>query len=210
MVDVGAQTGRHTVPLAKLVGPRGMVHAFEPIPSIRLQLAGRLASEAIHNTVLYPFALSSSDQEVEFHYIPAAPEESGIKARQTYNSAEMTPELIKLQVKKFDDLFSTPFDFIKIDIEGDELDMLAGASRNIERSRPVVAFECGANAFLTYHDRPEEIFDFFEKRGFEVWSIMGDRIEDAASFRAASHAQQFWDYIALPYEKRGYASCLRS
>ena len=35
IIDIGAHIGRHAIPLAKKIGPAGLLYAFEPIPLIR-------------------------------------------------------------------------------------------------------------------------------------------------------------------------------
>ena len=209
VIDVGAHTGRHAIPLAALVGASGIVHAFEPIPEIRGQLAQNLESAGVNNVVVYPFALASKPAEVQFHYIPNLPQESGIKARHIYNSPTDPPKLLKLYAHSLDEVFpNTRVAFIKIDIEGGELDMLEGAFRTLTASRPVVAFECGAASFLGYHDRPQDLFRLFHFRGYAVYSILGSQITGEQAFREATHAQVVWDYVALPLEKAHLAQLL--
>ncbi len=209
VIDVGAHTGRHAIPLAAQVGVSGIVHAFEPIPEIRSQLVQNLESAEVNNVVIYPFALASKPAEVQFHYIPNLPQESGIKARHTYNSPTDPPKLLKLYAHSLDDMFSkTDVAFVKIDIEGGELDMLEGSVQTLTNSRPVVSFECGAASFLGYHDRPQDLFRLFHDRGYAVYSILGSQIPDEQTFREATHAQEVWDYVALPFEKAGLAQIL--
>ena len=50
-------------------------------------------------------------------------------------------------------------DFLKIDVEGAELQVLRGASAVIRRSRPVVMFECGSERAAAYGVQPEDMYD---------------------------------------------------
>ena len=43
VIDGGAHTGRHTIPLARVVGPDGMVIAFEPLAKVAETLRSLLA-----------------------------------------------------------------------------------------------------------------------------------------------------------------------
>jgi FkbM family methyltransferase len=211
VIDVGAHLGRHAIPLAQLVGPSGIVHAFEPIPVIRSRLAENLRQADANNVIVYPFPLANEAGPTSFTYTPDLPQESGIKARHIYNEPTGEPELLNLYARRLDDLFQKPeIAFIKIDIEGGELDMLRGATESISAARPIVSFECGASSFLGYHDEPEAIFDLFSVRDYVVCSIIGDEVTDRQAFREASHAQTVWDYIALPREKAHLADCLKA
>ena len=209
VIDVGAHTGRHAIPLAGKVGANGIVHAFEPIPPIRGQLVQNLESAGVYNCIVYPFALAAKPAPVQFHYIPNLPQESGIKPRHAYNAPIDPPQLLDLYAHTLDDVFPiSDVDFLKIDIEGGELDMLNGASRTLTVARPIVSFECGAASFLGYHDRPQDLFRIFHDRGYAVHSILGEVIVDEQAFREAGYAQNVWDYVAFPLEKSGLAQFL--
>ena len=211
VIDVGAHVGRHAIPLANQVGCKGIVHAFEPIPYIRNLLLQNLELAKLNNVILYPIALTNKPATVQFHYIPNLAGQSGIKARHSYDQAPSETQLIDLFARPLDDLLAgIDVDFIKIDIEGGELDMLQGAVSILERARPIVSFECGAAAFLGYHDRPQEIFNLFDQRGYAVHSILGDLMPDEESFAMASYAQSFWDYVAFPLEKVDLARLLET
>lgn len=202
VVDVGAHSGRHTIPLACRVGAGGVVHAFEPLPEVRRELTANIVSANLNNVVIYPFALGAANDLADFNFIRNLPEESGLRLRHVYNAIPSPPELIKVPVYRLDDVLrDDAISFLKADIEGGELDMLRGAVGIIRRSRPVIAFECGAAAFLGYHDTPETLYDLLAGMGFLIYSILGDRIADARAFRTASFEQTFWDYIAIPQEK---------
>jgi FkbM family methyltransferase len=209
VIDVGAHTGRHSIPLAAMVGAEGIVHAFEPIPPIRSQLVQNLESAGVLNVVVYPFALASKPGAVQFHYIPNLPQESGIKPRHIYNAPIDPPQLLNLFAHSLDEVLpNTDVAFLKIDIEGGELDMLNGAGRTLTTARPIVSFECGAASFLGYHDRPQDLFRIFHDRGYAIHSILGDLIVDEQTFREAGYAQNVWDYVAFPLEKSGLAQLL--
>lgn len=198
VVDIGAHTGRHALPLAELVGPKGIVHAFEPIPVIRAQFCANLHQHGCNNVVVYPFALSDHAGLSKFTYVPSLPEESGLKRRHIYNAEPGVVQEIEVKIERLDDvLASTHIRLIKMDVEGGELDVLKGSLQILRSSRPIVLFECGAASFLTYHNKPEEIFDIFSSNGYQIFSVIGTRMTSAAEFSHASHAQAFWDYVAL-------------
>lgn len=148
VVDIGASLGRHTIPLAKLVGEGGLVMAFEPLPSIRAALCSRLLTANLNNVATLPIALSSKSGSSNFVYTPEAPAESGLKRRETYNSSPTKFVDIPVVVRRLDEVVPSNdhIAFIKIDVEGAELDVLKGAENIIRKSRPMIAFESGAAA----------------------------------------------------------------
>ena len=60
-VDVGAHSGRHTVPMARKVGRKGVVVAFEPLDTARSSLVQSLAAatlrEALGKVIVHKCAL---------------------------------------------------------------------------------------------------------------------------------------------------------
>jgi FkbM family methyltransferase len=210
VIDIGAHVGRHAIPLAKKVGVEGVLYAFEPIPQIRMQLNENIISSGLNNVVVYPFALSSAQGVSDFNYIPNLPGESGIKKRHIYNSNPGEILIIQVGIFRLDNLvpLKNKISFIKIDVEGAELDVLRGAKDLLKSSRPIVAFECGAASFLGYHDSPEEIFNIFSSLDYQIYSITGERIIDSLSFYKTSHDQNYWDYLALPSGKEDLSRLL--
>jgi FkbM family methyltransferase len=82
-IDVGAHTGRHTIPMLHGVAPGGQVFAFEPVPVAREQLQERLRGEQVGGgrVAVYPFALSDHEAEEEFVSAIDLPGYSGLKER---------------------------------------------------------------------------------------------------------------------------------
>jgi len=212
IIDIGAHIGRHAIPLAKKIGPAGLLYAFEPIPLIRNRLNENIYASGLNNVVVLPFALSTKREVADFTYVPNLPEESGLKERRIYNDIPSEFQKIKVGVFQLDDLIplGSKVSFLKIDVEGGELDVFLGASNLLESSRPIVAFECGAASFLGYHEAPDRIFDIFDALGYQIFAITGERILTKEIFSKATYAQNFWDYIAFPFGKEELAGLLKN
>lgn len=56
---------------------------------------------------------------------------------------------------------STTISFIKIDVEGAEMQVLKGGVNLIKKDKPTILFECGLGASDFYGVTPESVFDFF-------------------------------------------------
>ena len=85
IIDIGAHIGRHAIPLAKKIGPAGLLYAFAPIPLIRNRLNENIYSSGLNNVVVLPFALSTKREMADVTYVPNPPEESALKERRIYN-----------------------------------------------------------------------------------------------------------------------------
>lgn len=168
--DVGANQGVHTVLLSQLVGPQGLVVAFEPnvelLPMLKRTLDG------LSNTKLFPCALS--DQNVEsMLFVPDDHSMASLadwtKDRQAGFLSRMFGfggmHTVSCQQRRLDELLSKdqipPPDFIKCDVEGAELMVFKGGSETLNRvAAPIILFEAGVESAGGFDLRLTEAADF--------------------------------------------------
>ena len=135
VVEVGANIGCHTVPLAQHVTNAGRVFAFEPQRIIYQMLCGNLAINTVWNVIAERVALGAASGIL---YVPPVNyAESGNFGSVTMGSEGGEPvQMLTLDAYNF-----TRCDLIKIDVEGMELEVLRGAEQTIRRLRPVLYVE---------------------------------------------------------------------
>lgn len=197
-IDVGANVGRHTLPIAKCVAPGGKVFAFEPIPSVAADLQARLSGSDISRCIeVHQCALSKRNGDADFTFVSNNPGYSGLRPR--HYDGPVTTEIIRVRTQTLDSMANTlsPIRYIKIDCEGGELLVLQGASALIERDRPTVTFECGDSSLESYEYGSGDVFDYWHSHNYGVESIFRQAL-DRKSFIDACARQEFWDYIAVP------------
>lgn len=202
-IDIGAHVGRHTLPMARAVGVRGKVYAYEPLPSIYVNLmrAVETARESDRNlaeVVMYNLALGELEGSAQFIYTPDFPEYSGFRER-LYHVDNVRKETIKVQVTRLDSMREQigQVHFIKIDAEGGELTILKGARALITDSLPIISFEMGNAALVNYPYTAADYYDFFTGLGYKVFSIFGIKLT-RSEFVMAAESQFYWDYVAIP------------
>lgn len=206
-IDIGAHTGRHALPMSCAVGS-GSVAAFEPNPPIAQRLRARLDLLSVGNVTVHELALSDESGTAEFVVAVDRPEESGLKER-VYNGPTRQ-EKVAVRLAQLDSLALGAPRFIKLDTEGAEHKVLIGARNTVARARPVIAFEFGEQSYSAYGVDPNAVFAYFESLGYEIFSIHGERLQQAA-FAEASHLQHYWDYVACDRaQSDGVAAILRS
>lgn len=134
--DIGANVGCHTVFMAKVVGPKGVVVAFEPQRIVFQTLCANLALNALENVRTYHAAAGAKPGEI---IVPAIRYDNegnfGGVALGNAKRGEMVPVMT---------LDALPFGnchFIKIDVEGMENAVLEGAQETIEKLKPVLYVE---------------------------------------------------------------------
>jgi FkbM family methyltransferase len=198
-VDVGAHVGRHTLPMAAAVGPRGHVIAFEPIPFAADALANSIrALPAPHCVDLRRNAVADEPGRTEFVVAVDRPEESGLRERVRYNGSTRL-QRIAVDVATLD--AAIPRDericFVKIDVEGGEFGVLKGADDLLRRDFPLIAFEFGASVASAYGTSAQSLFDWLAQRGYVLFDLRGHRLSREA-FCERSGLEMLWDYLAVP------------
>jgi FkbM family methyltransferase len=140
VLDVGANIGAHTVPLAKLVGRTGRVLAFEPQRTVFYTLCGNVAQNNLELVVhCYHAAVGEQPGTIAVPELDPDAEQNfgGLSLAGVTEPAGLS----SVPVIRIDDLRLSKCDFIKIDVEGMERAVLVGASETIRRCRPLLYIE---------------------------------------------------------------------
>jgi FkbM family methyltransferase len=128
-VDVGANIGYYLLLIESAVGPGGAVACFEPEPENLRELRRNVAANRLENVRVFAAAVGSADGQVAMRV--------GINAAVAGETGgDFTVPLLRL-----DSALDGPVDFIKIDVEGYEGHVLAGARRLLREHRPVLLVE---------------------------------------------------------------------
>lgn len=131
VIDAGAHIGVHTVPLARLVGSRGRVYAFEPQRKIYRELVYNLRLNKIENVVPLRYALGHTSGATEMNRADSS-NEGATGVGQGGDRVEMRP---------LDSFGFRNVSLIKIDVEHFEDWVLEGAQLTILRNKPVILIE---------------------------------------------------------------------
>jgi len=152
-LDIGAHIGSLTVPMARLVGPEGMVYAFEPVRKIYRELAYNLELNELDNAVPLRFALSS---------------EAGIIEMKPTNKFDGRTSVgrggDKVEARTIDSFGFPDVALMKIDVEGHEVEVLVGAANTIGAFHPVIIIEI-------WKHHHEKVLLVLEDYGYSVRKI---------------------------------------
>jgi FkbM family methyltransferase len=155
-VDVGAHCGLYTRKLARL---SSKVHAFEPTR----RMADILRRTSASNVSVHEIALSDQTGNAEL-FVPQGDQEL------VYGLASLEPKLgfsnekfvsINVPTVRLDAIVHQDVAFVKIDVEGHELNVLNGAVDLLEHSQPVFLVEAEDRH---RSEATRSIFEFFESR----------------------------------------------
>jgi FkbM family methyltransferase len=170
--EVGANVGQYTPFLSHLVGPRGNVVAFEPLPFNVATLRARVSALSSYDNVrIESLALSNDCGPVEMYM----PEEVGAMASfRRHENAVWAPFKKVTALKAWSETLdgytarhgTDRLDLLKVDIEGAESLFLDGARKTIERFHPIIVMEVDPFLSSTFGVDPQETFDALRHRGY--------------------------------------------
>lgn len=160
--DIGANIGAHTVGLAKTVGAAGQVVAFEPQRIIYQMLCGNLALNSLTNVMALMAALGSKVGSITVPTVDYTKSgDFGGVALSTETATTAKSEIVPLLTI---DSFKFPrCDFIKIDVEGMELETLQGAVETLKRCKPMLYVE------NDYEDKSLPLIEFLFKQDYRLY-----------------------------------------
>lgn len=196
--DGGANVGQHTLQMLAAVSPGGRVIAAEPVPELRAQLEAFLRQHNVPLDAVTIVSAGLSDQpgESEFYQVTnqAQHELSGLKNRHwiaPYPVKKINVELTTIDAICVD---LPRFDFLKLDIEGAEMNALRGGRRTIEKLRPVISFEQDQFSPQYFGYSWQDLVGYFDSLQYEIYDLFGIRYTDPDMF----HQCAVWDFVAVP------------
>ncbi len=147
--DIGANVGFHSTVACRLIDPsRGHVVSFEPLSENANQVEINARLNNFNCVRVLPVALGNHDGEARFLL-------SAISSRGALETTGQVPAghsgIATVQIRRLDSLMTDanlpPPDVMKIDVEGAEAEVLAGAHETLMRYRPILMIELhGTNA----------------------------------------------------------------
>lgn len=156
-VDIGCHEGSILAEILRF-SPKGTHFAFEPLPAMYQGLLKTFGD--IENLSIYDFALSDTEGVFSFQHVVSNPGYSGFLKRRYDRPSEVVQE-ITVRANRLDKLIpdNVHVRFIKVDVEGAELQVFRGAVDTIRKNLPIIVFEHGIGAADYYGTAPEDVYD---------------------------------------------------
>jgi FkbM family methyltransferase len=182
VLDVGAHKGAYTWWLRRAVGASGRVVAFEPQPLLVHRL--REVAAPWPNVRVEWLALSSRNGELELHIPKGGP--SPVATLEPRAGADF--DNVTVPVTTLDDYAAVhdigSVGFIKVDVEGHELEFFRGAEQLLRRDRPLLLFECEARH---RSDGVAPVFEWLLALGYTGSFFHGSTLRPLTEFDPAVH-----------------------
>ena len=169
VIDVGANVGYYTLVAARLVGPAGCVHAFEPSPRVLPLLRTNAALSPHANIRVHGVAVTDRSGEITFHV--AGPDRTGYSSIRDLGSDGQSVTLVRTVA--LDALLDglPPVRLVKIDVEGAELLVLRGMEKLLARDRPHLILEVDDGFLRELGAGARELCAFLWQRGYGLERI---------------------------------------
>ena len=144
--DIGANIGAFTVPFAKKVGDFGEIYSFEPQKLIYEILNENVNKNKLKNVKVFNIGVGKKEEELELNDIDYSKVGNFGGVSFKYESSSFTKNIknkkYKVKVKNLDQLTEIKkCNFIKMDVELMELEILTGGKNFLKKFRPILWIE---------------------------------------------------------------------
>ncbi len=193
-IDIGANIGTMSLVGAGLVGKKGEVHCFEPVPSYFIKLLEFKLLNQEYQIFPNNFALGEKPRTTE---IKCSNYNIGWNTivPKFLNNPEKIKEKIIVKIKRLDDyIFINNLDqenigLIKIDVEGFEYPVLKGMTKflnKIEKLPPIIV-EIAAGSYPIMNSSLKDFQDFMIQHGYRAFSLNKEYKLDICKLKQTSN-----------------------
>lgn len=179
-IDGGAFNGDHTLVYSNKAGPDGCIYAIEP---------GSLAFRCLaHNTVLFP------NDNVSAHQVALGAKDGNV-IHVTHSDGDLGMSFClpsdqgQIPVVPIDSFNDRKIDFIKLDLEGYELEALRGANKVLREDRPVMVIEINTASLALNHANISQIISIISQFEYSHRQVDGQQKNP-----------DLWDMVCWPSE----------
>ena len=213
VIDIGANIGSHALPLARCVGPPGRVVAVEPTDYAFSKLAhnASLNPDMAERLVLVQAALTAGtelQEKTEFYAswpLGGTDTERHRKHRGVLVSADgarfVALDLLLAELRSSGRI-AGPVKFIKMDVDGPELDILRGGRETITGDRPAMLIEIQPHTQDEVLDRFDAFIETLRSYGYGLETAASGQMlpMSAAKLRKLIRDGAHVDAVAVPID----------
>jgi FkbM family methyltransferase len=195
VIDCGANFGLFTLQLAKAVGAQGKVYAFETQNLISQQLNLNVITNGFRNVELFRNAAwRKSSERLFMEEMDTSQAIVNIGAAKLVDASQNP--ILSLAL---DDLQLSNCDFIKLDVQGSEVDCLLGADKIISKLRPILVVEIENAHLQTLGRSDEELINLLLAKNYKIGRILNNYPADHICIPAEKVDVLVSDIDKLPF-----------
>lgn len=185
-LDVGANVGLYSLVAARIVGRRGLVHAFEPCQKTFERLSGNVSLNRLENVTCHQLALSHENASAELTLAKGGFDAWNSLGRPYMGEAAGRETVTTMTLDTFAENHGLAgrVTAMKIDVEGWEYQVLAGAGELLSRDdAPVLCIEFTEEAAQLSDSSCAALYQRLEELGYRMFTV-GPKPEDLQPFPA--------------------------
>jgi len=181
VIDVGANIGITTVTVAKKIGGKGKVYAFEPLRGYFDVLKKNLSANGLKNVKAFELALVGRVGRIDFYENELS---SSIVSRGSTNKTMVEATTLDNFVKEQK---VARIDLINMDCEGSELLVLKGAERTLQKNKVKIFCEIHHDVLEELGQSVGDIVEYLQRLGLEVHSVSLDDLKIGNDFESCEY-----------------------
>ena len=203
LIDIGANVGIWTSKLLDKICSNSNLLVFEPLPKANRILSKKFKSAIkSEQLVLFDCALSNSKGKTKFQLFNDDPLSPASNISKTADHIDhSTYNTIDVSINRLDDLIEDRFDnnrvvFIKIDVEGHELEVVLGGLETIKLHKPILYIEILREKW-NKNSSSSELCDLLKNIGYEIMQVDGEKIIKISS----SFVEKSENFLFMSHKK---------
>ena len=172
-LDIGANVGDTTVPMALVTGKEGLVIGFDPNPLVyEILTVNAGLNKDLTNIVTVPYAITEEPGEFYYNSSEASFGNGGVSSTKKNHFGRYSLENKIVGVNLLDYLQThyptqiNKLSYLKVDVEGHDIDVLRSARSLIETTKPVLVAEC---FLLSTPDERKALYDLVAGMGYDLF-----------------------------------------
>lgn len=175
VLDIGGNIGQTALMIAKKIGGKGKVISFEPYPNTIKRFEGNLSlNETISNITLVKCGLGNEEMTTTM-YQNCSSNSAGNRIGDEISKGEN--QVKKVVIKVLDNFLQNEeklerVDFIKIDVEGYEMNVLRGARKTLLNYKPKLFIEINDNLLRKQGSDSSKLLAFLLDLEYEITDLL--------------------------------------
>jgi len=170
VLDIGGNLGYHTLILSDLVGVQGKVFSFEPSLENFGLLKKNVLENNLQNVKIERLAISNISSTTKL-FLSEGP--GGHRIQQSNFCTDNFDVVNTITLDEYfkDDPIINKINFLKIDVEGAELNVLQGMKSILKNENLKILVELYGPFIREFGHEPNDLFEFFKKNNFKTYFV---------------------------------------
>jgi len=171
MLDIGANIGWYSL-MASKINPKSIIHSFEPIPTTYSRLMQNFALNSIESLQCHNYGFSNEPGSFPFYFYPEGSGNASMKNLAGRKDAT----IVDCELRTLDSVLDwlpliRRIDFVKCDVEGNELFVLQGGLKLLNEHKPVLLCELLRKWSAAFGYHPNEALDLLRSIGYKSYIV---------------------------------------